>query len=367
MEFRIRNLDAQTDANGIQKIGGYINVTERESEILFSKQRGKWFKEVMKKGVFQRALSNNSTVPLLLEHDEDAVLASTGNSSLELREDNIGLRFDAVIEDNTVYENVRNGILNACSFGFRALSEHIEPISNRLEKRFVDSIELLEVSLVKNPAYTGSLVEARAYNENLSDEEKASLEQEIQEIEAEERAKCKKDDSEEKPKDSEKESEDNSEEKDSEDERSKDSSSKEDKCERDIDVNGLASAIVNFLETSNVPIVVPTPNSDSDDDEDSVEVIDCENQEATPAGTVLDDNTKNLIASYVNDLITEKQEAIETAQQNESIAQDNLEDFQEYVNETESAMQENVMQYSAEVLQLRLDLLKLNAIAKGIM
>ena len=159
IEFRIK--DVQIDCTGDMKVGGYINVTERESETLYSQTRGKWFKEVMKKGVFQKALQRNKSIPCLLEHNWDNVLAHTDEGTLTLVEDSIGLRFDAVINNPDVYDQVRNGQINSCSFGFRVRNESIEPINQRLEKRYVSEIELLEVSLVKNPAYTGSLVEQR--------------------------------------------------------------------------------------------------------------------------------------------------------------------------------------------------------------
>lgn len=175
MEYRLKDVSL-TCEEGELRVGGYINVTERESEILFSKRRGKWFKEVMKRGVFDSAIKRASQIPLLLEHSWDSKLASTEDSTLSLREDNIGLRFDAVINDESVYEKVKNGLINSCSFGFRALSEEIEPINNKLERRFVNAIELMEVSLVANPAYVGSLVESRAYEKALEEDEEVEKE-----------------------------------------------------------------------------------------------------------------------------------------------------------------------------------------------
>ena len=174
MEFRIKDCQLQADESGSLKVGGYINVTERESEMLYNKKNGKWFKEIMKKGVFKRAIERASqNIPLLFEHDWSKQLASLEEGTLELREDNIGLRFDAVIKDESIYEQVRSGIINSCSFGFRVLTEEVESINTRLEKRFVSAIELLEVSLVKNPAYVGSLCETRSYEEELKEEERA--------------------------------------------------------------------------------------------------------------------------------------------------------------------------------------------------
>lgn len=161
MKCMLSNISFSTNENE-RKIGGYINVTNRESEILFSRRRGKHFKEVMESGTFQDSINDGRNIPLLLEHDYGKQLADTGSGTLSLREDQIGLRFDAVINDEEVYRKIQNGEINSCSFGFNVLSEKVEPINGNLEKRYIKKIRLNEVSLVSNPAYKGSLCETRA-------------------------------------------------------------------------------------------------------------------------------------------------------------------------------------------------------------
>ena len=181
MEFRLKDVNLEVDTRGVQKIGGYINVTERESETLFSQKRGKWFKETMQKGVFQRAIEKITSVPLLLEHDWNKEVANTSNGTLELREDNIGLRFDAVIDDINLYEEIRSGKINSCSFGFRVNDQEYTEVNSRLEKRYVKDITLLECSLVKNPAYVGSLVESRNLENALKEEQENEVVENIEE------------------------------------------------------------------------------------------------------------------------------------------------------------------------------------------
>ena len=177
MEFRIK--DVKLDHGEDRKIGGYVNVTERESETLYSQQRGKWFKEVMKKGVFERALAKNQSIPCLLEHNWDKELAHTDKGTLELREDNIGLRFDAIITDDEVYEQIRSGAINSCSFGFTVEEQDFENVNSRFEKRYVHEINLKEISLVKNPAYVGSLVESRNLEMALREDEEMNKAEEV--------------------------------------------------------------------------------------------------------------------------------------------------------------------------------------------
>lgn len=167
-EYRIKDMELQNNEDGSYKIGGYINVTERESETLYNKKNGKWFKEIMTSGVFKDALDRADEIPLLLEHNWNKQLASIEEGSLTLREDNIGLRFEAIIKDESLYQKIKAGIINSCSFGFKVLRERVECINSKLDRRFVDAIELLEVSLVRNPAYVGSLCESRSYEDELA-------------------------------------------------------------------------------------------------------------------------------------------------------------------------------------------------------
>jgi HK97 family phage prohead protease len=160
-ELRIKGTELRTLEGENLNIEGYVNAVGRESELLFSAKKGKWFKEIMEPGVFKRALENNIDIPMLLEHDYSKEIARTSNGTLELTEDSIGLKFKATITDEELYSSIKNGEINSCSFGFVCEEEEIEFVSNREEKRYVKGIQLLEVSLVKNPAYIGSLVEAR--------------------------------------------------------------------------------------------------------------------------------------------------------------------------------------------------------------
>lgn len=177
MEIRLK--DIKLDYNSEQrKLGGYINVVERASETLFSQQRGKWFNEVIKAGTFTRALQKNNSIPMLLEHDWDKQIAHTANGTLELREDAIGLRFDAIVDEET-FNEIQQRNITSCSFGFKVNEQQYESVNPKLEKRYISNIDLFEVSLVANPAYVGSLVEQRNMEQALEDME---TETEVEEV-----------------------------------------------------------------------------------------------------------------------------------------------------------------------------------------
>lgn len=323
MEFRIKDCQLQADDNGSLKVGGYINVTERESEMLYNKKNGKWFKEIMKKGVFKRAIERAiDNIPLLFEHDWNRKLASIEEGSLVLKEDNIGLRFDAVINDESVYQEVRAGVINSCSFGFRALAEEVESINSKLERRLVSAIELLEVSLVKNPAYVGSLCETRSYEEELQ----------------EERAKCSNSDEEKREEDSEVEAK----------EKVGETETEEAKAEDEVKEDEKANEESEEDKRFNEPVVI---------DNDLVTVGSIQ---------VQPEIDKDYLKNVVGELIESKLAEIKNAEVVEDAKNQELQLVKDFHEEVEKELEAQTMVHSAEVLRLRLELLKLKDIKRGI-
>lgn len=351
MEIRIKDVNLQCDSNDESlEIAGYINVTERESEVLYSKRDRKCFKEVMKRGVFQRAIEKARTIPLLLEHNWDKQLATTSDSSLELKEDNVGLKFRAKIFDKEVYRAVKDGLINACSFGFKPLDQEVVEISSNLEKRFVNSIDLMEVSLVKNPAYVGSICETRSANEeelkaldldNSVDEAVEEVKEEIAEVSVEEeRAKEKITDEEDAKKDAEK---DDAEDKDEDVE---DSDKKEDPEKDDED-----------------------SEEKTDDDSEKDEEEDHKKRNLEAPGVIPGEDatiTKDQVKEIVDSLIDEKLQQISNAENVSMEAQEYLEEVKEYNQQFENEIVNDCMRNNAEVVRLRLELLKLQNLKKGI-
>ena len=335
MEFRIKDVQLQAKDDGLMKIGGYINVTERESEMLYSRRDNKWFIETMKKGVFKRAIEKNSEIPLLFEHKWDKQLASTTANTLTLREDNIGLKFEAILQDQEVYNQVRAGVINSCSFGFNPIDQKIEPVNHRLEKRFVTDIELMEVSLVKNPAYVGSLAETRAYEEEMerskpevtkdeSEDEPKKTEGKVEE----ETSKEKNDSKEDPKKDSKEDSKEEEPKEDSKEEEESKEKSKEEK--RDLDVQELEEARTEISDIAS-------------------EII-----------------TKENIKKIVDELVSEKLSQIEEVEKEEKVALEELEEVKEFHEQVEQSYETEVNKKNFQLMKMRLDLMKLKQLKEGI-
>lgn len=168
MEIRIRQDSVE--------IEGYVNAVERNSKPLHSRV-GKFIERICK-GAFQRAIERSDDIKLKLNHER--VIGGTADGTLELKEDSIGLKARAVVSDQEVVEDARNGRLRGWSFGFFDVPDGIVTrTEDGLSLRIVKDMDLREVSIIndqKSPAYEGTLIMARAdddvefYGEIMTDE-----------------------------------------------------------------------------------------------------------------------------------------------------------------------------------------------------
>ena len=149
-------------------IEGYVNAVARDSRPMRDRKTGKRFVEQIVPGVFERALRHNE-VQLYLNHDSLRVLGST-STNLELHEDSIGLHARAEVTDPEVIDKARKKKLRGWSFGFRERDASTEAITESMERRYVEDMELIEVSIVderKLPCYEGTSLEVRAEGETV--------------------------------------------------------------------------------------------------------------------------------------------------------------------------------------------------------
>ena len=148
--------------NGSVVIDGYVNAVLRDSKPI-PRPGGKFVEQIMPKA-FERALSKAANIDILLNHDKKRNLGSTVGGNLELFEDNIGLRAIATITDTEVITKAKNKELRGWSFGFYSDKDKWEDVSEGLQRRFVEELELTEVSIIDNtriPAYIGTSIETR--------------------------------------------------------------------------------------------------------------------------------------------------------------------------------------------------------------
>lgn len=146
-------------------IEGYVNAVERNSKPLT--ERGVQFIERIGAGAFKRAIARAKDIRILLNHNWSKDLGGISDGTLELEEDNIGLKARATITDPEVIEDARKGNLVGWSFGFNDIPDGVSQLRDEetgLPLRKVKDLDLFEVSLLnrtKSPAYVGTLVNVR--------------------------------------------------------------------------------------------------------------------------------------------------------------------------------------------------------------
>lgn len=123
------------------------------------------FREQIAPGAFREAVET-CDVRMLLNHDANYVLGRTRSGTLELAEDAVGLRFTATAPDTQwardLYESVRRGDIDQCSFGFEMLEEAWTMRTDGPDERVLRKVNLYDVSIVTYPAYRDTMATARS-------------------------------------------------------------------------------------------------------------------------------------------------------------------------------------------------------------
>ncbi len=157
--------------NGKIQISGYVNAVGRDSRPIPVPTGGE-FVEMIEPGTFREALTRAENVNMLLNHDQERVLASTAKGTLKLREDTIGLYAECEITDAEVIREARSGDLRGWSFGMFVNKDEMEERSEKPPRRHVRNMDLFEVSIIDKrmlPCYAGTSVECRADKKVLSE------------------------------------------------------------------------------------------------------------------------------------------------------------------------------------------------------
>ena len=139
-------------------IEGYFAVFNRQTEL--------WpgaYEEVAP-GAFDETLGND--IRALINHDTTLVLGRTKANTLELKTDSYGLWGRVKINPNdsdavNLYERVKRGDVDQCSFGFNITSEETDWRDDGTVKWTITGIDLHEVSVCTFPAYEETGVQAR--------------------------------------------------------------------------------------------------------------------------------------------------------------------------------------------------------------
>lgn len=147
-------VEVRADKKSI-RVSGYVNVVGRDSRVLQDAAGG--FIEQISPGAFERALKTGKPVELRFNHHK-----TLEAPDLRLKEDQIGLRAQATVVDPEVIAAAERNELRGWSFGFVKQKDHWKTDENGTRRRFVDDLELREVSILNvTPAYIATSIEAR--------------------------------------------------------------------------------------------------------------------------------------------------------------------------------------------------------------
>lgn len=117
------------------------------------------FAEQIDPAAFDRALSEQQDVALLVNHD-GLPLARTSSGTLRLGKDDRGLTIVADLPNTTlagdVRELTRRGDLRSMSFGFIVKADSWSNLEDGTQLRTVLDVDLFDVSVVTFPAYAGT-------------------------------------------------------------------------------------------------------------------------------------------------------------------------------------------------------------------
>lgn len=149
--------ETRSDDNGMY-IEGYFAVFNSNYDIYSD------VSESVAPGAFANTLGGD--IKALCDHDTRIVLGRNKAGTLELREDSHGLWGRIAINPNdseavNLYERVKRGDVDQCSFGFEIVREDTEFRDDGSVHFTIREVHLYEVSVVTFPAYSETSVSAR--------------------------------------------------------------------------------------------------------------------------------------------------------------------------------------------------------------
>lgn len=120
------------------------------------------FIEYVKRGAFGKTIKDGADVRLLIDH-EGVPLARTKSGTLQLSEDERGLKIKAMLDPSNpdaqrVLSATRRGDLSQMSFAFRTIKDSWNDERSIRELR---EVQLYDVSVVTYPAYENTVVAVR--------------------------------------------------------------------------------------------------------------------------------------------------------------------------------------------------------------
>jgi HK97 family phage prohead protease len=164
--IEIRQMDGGIEESQPGTLRGYAAVFGQESREI-PNRRGEGFREVIRPGAFRNSLASGEEIHARIQHRGGlSMVGTTANGTLRLGEDSHGLWYEVDMPDTSAARDlavlVKRGDIRKSSFGFivREGGERWERSGGKNLRELTD-LELIEVSMVDQPAYDGTSVSVR--------------------------------------------------------------------------------------------------------------------------------------------------------------------------------------------------------------
>ena len=170
--MEIRSIETSFDSKD-NVIEGYAIRFNSVSEILYDKEKRRFFREIIDREAITQELIDNSDIKFLFNHDKERLLArrnrGQGSLNVEVREDGVFFSFEipSTSIGNDLREMITRGEVTTCSFAFTDGDSIEWDFSNReIPTRTVKSIRgLFDLSAVFDAAYSQTEISCRSLDE----------------------------------------------------------------------------------------------------------------------------------------------------------------------------------------------------------
>lgn len=184
--MEIRSIESSFQEND-NIIEGYAIRFNSVSEILYDKEKRRFFREIIDREAITQELIDNSDIKFLFNHNKEQLLArrnrGAGSLNVEVRDEGVYFSFECpnTTVGNDLKEMIKRGEVTTCSFAF-VDGDNIEwDFSDReIPTRTVKSIRgLFDLSAVFDAAYSQTEISCRSIDEMVEAQTDETWKQEL--------------------------------------------------------------------------------------------------------------------------------------------------------------------------------------------
>lgn len=168
-----RDYAPRVKEEGSRVVEGYSIVFNQRSRVMYDKSARKSFIEVIEPRAVTREFLDGCDIKFLFNHDSNHILGRSifGTGTLSYEIDEYGVRYSCELpktaEGDAVLESIRRGDVFGCSFAFQYAKDGVSDakVNGENIRTIVKFANISDMSIVVDPAYWGTFVTERAFQE----------------------------------------------------------------------------------------------------------------------------------------------------------------------------------------------------------